>query len=541
MIVKRWLALLIALTCATSAFAEEAQVADGLTISSWVNEGTTGLNNEEYTIAHTNAFTTNGTSTVTVHKTSHGHIAGDKFSIEDGATVDGLSMNGAWTIATVPDANSYTFTHTGTASGSTATTGSANITFGSETSNGKLRFICYFSHSNYDDPIKFYGTRGAAHLHTFFGNTLTNYASTYQTLRATGNGTCGGGPLNRTAYWIPGMINGNTNKLKYPAFTEWYYINNTRRQLIEYTSSRCASLGGSGILPDGRAAACPILPIKRLQRGQKAIFGYDPSKDSGTGGYPDSYASSDPLATAWACWNTSQAQQGGRYRYLHNAGDTSLGLTSNGSCPSDGYVAARVVSPTCWTGELDEDASGSPHYEHFAFAGQDSFGQLVCPATHPYRHIQFEVIVAWSYTGGIANIANWYLSSDRHNGATFEAGETFHWDMYFAWNDTIMDKWARDIMGMSPDSNDVSTYVYRSAGGGGNAADDWVGGKHIRNMNSGGLGVLTITPCDDIGLAASGCQLISHNSLAAAGIPTISDVEVDIPTNPGNTGKSKMH
>ncbi len=60
---------------------------------------------------------------------------------------------------------------------------------------------CDFSHRNNDDPIVHPGKRGAAHSHDFFGNTSTNYASTYDTLQAAGT-TCVR-PADKASYWIP--------------------------------------------------------------------------------------------------------------------------------------------------------------------------------------------------------------------------------------------------------------------------------------------------------------------------------------------------
>jgi hypothetical protein len=60
---------------------------------------------------------------------------------------------------------------------------------------------CDFSHQNSDDPIVAPGQRGGSHLHDFFGNRSTNYASTYRSLRAAAT-TCFN-PADTAAYWIP--------------------------------------------------------------------------------------------------------------------------------------------------------------------------------------------------------------------------------------------------------------------------------------------------------------------------------------------------
>jgi hypothetical protein len=508
-----------AIVAISGAVAEEAKVASGITVSSYIKSAT-GNNNIEYSRALTNAFTTNGTNSVTVHHTAHGKIGGQKFSIADGATVDGLDMNGAWTIATVPNVDSLTFTHTGTASGSTATTGSANITYSDHTQDGKLRFICNMSHMGYDDPIKYPGQPGLAHLHTFFGNTTTNAYSTYTILRQNGDGTCPGGPINRTAYWFPSLITQAGTKAKYPLNMQWYYVDE-RRDLIEYTSPVCA---GAGLLQDGRAAACPVLPAKKLQRGQKIIYGYDP----GISAEPTTYASSI-LFAPFKCMDGAGNVYGSVYKYLHHRSNSSLGLTSNSSCPTDGYFQIRVTSPACWNGDLDH----ADHYSHFATAGQDGSGNLVCPATHPYRHLSFEVLLTFSYSGSISTVADWYFSSDRHNGADHEAGTTWHWDMFFAWEDgagqDVLAFFATNIHGMHPDPEAGYPYTFGTEGGGGNAAQDWVGSKYMRNFDSGGLSQAPFTDCTVLGVAYASCQL---KTVAEIGTTVQSNTEIDIPSVP---------
>jgi outer membrane biosynthesis protein TonB len=74
-----------------------------------------------------------------------------------------------------------------------------------------FRTECAFSHFSYDDPIVYPNKPGAAHLHMNFGNTHTNAYSTYSTLIDSGNGTCSGMELNRTAYWAPAMIDDQGN------------------------------------------------------------------------------------------------------------------------------------------------------------------------------------------------------------------------------------------------------------------------------------------------------------------------------------------
>src|SRR5215203_764597 len=80
--------------------------------------------------ALTNAFsTTNGGSNVVVAHTAHGKVINQRVTYGTASTVGGLNMNGEWEIVSVPTANTYVFTHTGVATSTVATTGSANATY----------------------------------------------------------------------------------------------------------------------------------------------------------------------------------------------------------------------------------------------------------------------------------------------------------------------------------------------------------------------------------------------------------------------------
>lgn len=70
-----------------------------------------------------------------------------------------------------------------------------------------FRFACVPSHFSYDDPVVYPGQEGRAHLHMFFGNTGVDYRSTSASIINSGASTCHGGTVNRSAYWVPAMIN----------------------------------------------------------------------------------------------------------------------------------------------------------------------------------------------------------------------------------------------------------------------------------------------------------------------------------------------
>ena len=265
--------------------------------------------------------------------------------------------------------------------------------------NGAFRFICKPSKNLYDDPIVFPGQAGVSHLHTFFGNTLVDANSTYQSLRTTGESTCTGGPINRSAYWIPSMMNGATGKVVMPDYIVVYYKN----------------------MPDIPLQIQPYKePVKPLPPGLRMVFGYSPKKawDAYSGYY----------------WNCDMPGQN------IGAHDPTITARIARGCPVGSKLGAIVAALPCWDGvNLD-----SPdHRSHMSASAQDGNGHDICPSTHPYRIPHFQ-IGAWYSHNGEADLKNWYLSSDRMPGMpVLEPGTSLHSDWFGAWDDTILDRWRK--------------------------------------------------------------------------------------------------
>ncbi len=91
------------------------------------------------------------------------------------------------------------------------------------TDDGAFRNVCDFSHMNFDDPIVFPGQQNATHLHAYFGNTDVDYRSNAQSIASTGNSTCRGGLINRSAYWVPAVIDTRDGRPVAPSVLSVYY------------------------------------------------------------------------------------------------------------------------------------------------------------------------------------------------------------------------------------------------------------------------------------------------------------------------------
>ena len=273
---------------------------------------------------------------------------------------------------------------------------------------GAFRFLCAPSHNAYDDPIMYPGQPGRSHLHTFFGNTGANAFSTYLSLRTSGGSTCNN-LLNRSAYWIPAMMNGR-GKVVMPSWVQIYY---KRRPTND---PECQVMG----------RACIPLP-----RGLRYIFGYNMTNP----------ARSSPASTYW--WNCDG--DGVVAGHFPNIAQAAKG------CPVGSRLGAILQSPPCWNGtELDS----ADHRSHMAYTYWDTNGKERCPATHPYVIPQF-TLGAWYTTdatldrsGDESATANtWYLSSDRMAGmANAVPGTTVHTDWFGAWDDTIQALWTANCI-----------------------------------------------------------------------------------------------
>jgi len=193
---------------------------------------------------------------------------------------------------------------------------------GARPERGVFATVCRFSHEAPDDPIVFPGQAGKSHLHTFFGNTTTGAASTYESLRA-GATTCRT-EEDGSGYWVPALFR-NGAEVK-PLTMKVYY--RTGRHEPE--------------------------SVKAFPPGFRVVAG-DATATSAQG----------LRTTFWLCRGLQgpDSQPG--------FGPTETPPT----CPVENPLTLHVRFPECWDGvSLD-----SPdHKSHMAY-GQ--FG--LCPASHP--------------------------------------------------------------------------------------------------------------------------------------------------------------
>jgi hypothetical protein len=249
---------------------------------------------------------------------------------------------------------------------------------------GAFRVSCDFSHMSYDDPIVYPGQPGAAHLHAFFGNTGTNAASTAQSIATSGNSTCRGGTLNRTAYWVPAMIDTTTNKPITPDTGGMYYKQG-------YTLK-------------------PSTAIQPLPAGLRMIAG-DPTNSK-----PGS------VATRFKCIggpNNSNDQYG----------------SSIPNCDAGASVVQEIFFPQCWDGKNLDSPDHKSHMSYVVLAP----GGYACPSTHPVPipEITFNI---WYTVQTPGAARSWRLASDVYD-SSLPAGYSSHGDWFNGWRKDVSDAW----------------------------------------------------------------------------------------------------
>jgi hypothetical protein len=172
---------------------------------------------------------------------------------------------------------------------------------------GMFRNVCEFSHMNFDDALVFPGQPGRAHLHAYFGNTAADAFSTQASIRNTGNSTCRGGIANRSAYWVPAVLDAAGRPVK-PGVLHAYY-----------------KTGYAGIAPQS---------VQPFPSGLRMIAG----DANATGAQRNAY---------WGCFEN----------YIGHPPTIP-------QCPVGQHVAMHVVFPQCWDGKNLDSAD---HKSHMAY------------------------------------------------------------------------------------------------------------------------------------------------------------------------------
>jgi hypothetical protein len=278
---------------------------------------------------------------------------------------------------------------------------------------GAFRFQCSASHISKDDPIVYPGQPGKSHLHQFFGNTLTNAYSTYESLRTSGMSTCGNptiNPANRSGYWTPTLMDGLGNIIQPTSYSIYY-------KRWPKTDFHCNSQGGYPTAFNVEGAQCATVP-----NALRFIMGYNMLHPADT-----------PTGSV-------QFQCNGD---LHNYETMTQALDRCRALTGPQLFIARIEAPNCWDGK---NLDSPDHRSHVAYAtygpnpdGSDGWGYLRCPTTHPVVIPTYTMTITYYIQAG-DDTTKWHYSSDEMMPGT-APGTTFHGDFYSAWEPVVRAMW----------------------------------------------------------------------------------------------------
>lgn len=264
---------------------------------------------------------------------------------------------------------------------------------------GDFRIACGTSHMLFDDPIVYPGQPRKSHLHTFFGNadvSGNDDAVSLGSLSTHGNTTCSGGTgVNRSAYWVPTVIDILTGIPYAPLSNMVYYKNGSDYRVNHITE-----------------VTAPV-PGLRMIAGKASANG--PGQNS---------------RTKWTCLYALGVTVGGQSQSAFT--ETIPGA----ACPNGSDVMLLVAFMDCWEGPMGPGGVGrldSPnHADHMAYS--DFY--TGCPSTHPVMIPEISFNIHWRVDAK-HRPENWRLSSDMY-ATSILGGYSAHGDWINGWKASVI-------------------------------------------------------------------------------------------------------
>jgi hypothetical protein len=263
---------------------------------------------------------------------------------------------------------------------------------------GAFRTVCDVAKVARIDPIVFPGKVDQSHLHTFFGNVKVDANSTTESLLGGGNSTCRGGTANRSAYWVPTMIDTATGAPVIPDDIGVYY--------------KAGQFKGTQL-------------TQGIPEGLRMIAG-SPTKSTPAG-------PGDRFAFRFKCIGPTEND-----KYGSEIPNCELGAS----------VWQEIFFPQCWDGKNLDSPDHKSHMSYTVLVPDPSSDKgwfmRVCPATHPVviPEISFNVV----YTAKTKDAAlKWRLASDNYDPRK-PGGYSAHGDWFNGWKHDISEAWFKNCL-----------------------------------------------------------------------------------------------
>lgn len=283
---------------------------------------------------------------------------------------------------------------------------------------GIFRINCDLSHSGYVDPIVYPGKADAAHLHNFYGNLLLDEHSTIASLFSSGESSCQGNTLNRSAYWVPALL-----APSYDAVTGHRLLDAQGAPAWKVVPAVVGSDDEAHEVFYYSAGVDDVSSIQPIPLGLKMIAGNHMAKPG---------QEQDSSIVRWHCqsWESSDGQN-------------PRWSASIPQCVAPDRVRMDIFFPSCWNG-LDLDSAD--HKSHLAYPVKASSGGMVCPGTHPVPIIRVSFHYAFGvkpdvYDPRTKSSLGWRFASDMYDvNATTPGGLSLHGDWFNAWHPEALQK-----------------------------------------------------------------------------------------------------
>ena len=278
---------------------------------------------------------------------------------------------------------------------------------------GIFRINCDLSHSGYNDPIVYPGQKDAAHLHRFYGNTLLDENSDLSSLFTTGESSCQGNVLNRSAYWVPALLAPSFDPVSGQRLEDdngdpaWTIVpavvgNDDEAHEIFYYS----------------AGVDDLASIQPIPLGLKMIAG-------SAMGMPG--MAQDTSIVRWHCqsWESNDATN-------------PRWSASIPECVAPDRLRMDIFFPSCWNGT---DLDSADHKSHLAYpVNSGGANGTVCPGSHPVPIIRVSFHYAYGvkpdvYDPQSRSSRGWRFASDMYEVSTSTpGGMSLHGDWFNAWH-----------------------------------------------------------------------------------------------------------
>lgn len=234
--------------------------------------------------------------------------------------------------------------------------------------HGVFRLWCEFSHMLNDDPIVFPGGQNKSYLHTFFGNTGANYLSTSDSIKNSGNSTCLGGIADRSAYWMPAMIDTATGAPLKPDHLLVYY----REGPASVIPNGLKMMAGVGVL-----RATSVFDSRKRNSWFECNEVYDGHKDN-----------------------------------IH-------------TCDNGGRLTMAVAFPECWNGK---DLDSPDHKSHMAYAKKKECPAAYPIKLPQITMIAHYLVTTDAGTTNWRLSSDMYPKYGQNGGYSAHAGFMYGWD-----------------------------------------------------------------------------------------------------------------